>query len=237
MYKPKEVVSEFGSLCSNATRLQQRVKQQLLGISERLVDYAAPMIWQQGPTLLSFVQQQLPAALRTAALQKLLDHFFAARALNGELDFLQGHRVQIEVTGTRGASTSQTVQQHPVHAGATAELSTTQTRQPQILCAYSVSLTAQRRLLVQAVDIHDRPSKAPVADVSQVLFRADASALLALVTQQADADTLFFRRKLLVSGDTETGLHLKNYLDQISVEPMLPLAIMKLAERLLAHAP
>ena len=82
-----------------------------------------------------------------------------------------------------------------------------------------------------------RPNSEPSNQTYDVLFRADASALLSLVTQQADADTLFFRRQLLVSGDTETGLHLKNYLDQISVEPLLPAVLLQVAERLLAHAP
>jgi O2-independent ubiquinone biosynthesis accessory factor UbiT len=36
---------------------------------------------------------------------------------------------------------------------------------------------------------------------------------LLLATRKEDADTLFFRRQLKTSGDTELGLHVKNFLD------------------------
>ncbi|MGE5152570.1 MAG: ubiquinone anaerobic biosynthesis accessory factor UbiT [Bdellovibrio bacteriovorus] len=37
--------------------------------------------------------------------------------------------------------------------------------------------------------------------------------LLLLAARREDADTLFFARRLRMSGDTELGLHLKNFLD------------------------
>jgi predicted lipid carrier protein YhbT len=40
---------------------------------------------------------------------------------------------------------------------------------------------------------------------------------LLLASRREDADTLFFKRRLRLEGDTELGLHLKNFLD--SVEP------------------
>ena len=46
--------------------------------------------------------------------------------------------------------------------------------------------------------------------------------LLQLATQQVDPDTLFFRRKLLVTGDTELGLQLKNLLDTIELKERMP---------------
>ncbi len=43
---------------------------------------------------------------------------------------------------------------------------------------------------------------------------------LLLATRQEDADTLFFRRQLKTSGDTELGLHVKNFLDGLEVETL-----------------
>ena len=41
---------------------------------------------------------------------------------------------------------------------------------------------------------------------------------LLLATRKEDADTLFFRRKLKTSGDTELGLYVKNFLDGLEPE-------------------
>jgi O2-independent ubiquinone biosynthesis accessory factor UbiT len=50
-----------------------------------------------------------------------------------------------------------------------------------------------------------------------VTFTACAADFLLLVTRRADPDTLFFDRRLLIEGDTETGLRLKNILDAIEL--------------------
>lgn len=55
-----------------------------------------------------------------------------------------------------------------------------------------------------------------------VTLRADSQALLAIITNQSDPDTLFFNRRLSLAGDTELGLHLKNYLDTCEPEQLLP---------------
>lgn len=44
-------------------------------------------------------------------------------------------------------------------------------------------------------------------------FSADLSAYLQLISRQEDPDTLFFNRQLMVEGDTELGLTVKNMLD------------------------
>ncbi len=46
-----------------------------------------------------------------------------------------------------------------------------------------------------------------------VCIRGTAYDLLLLISQREDADTLFFQRRLRLEGDTEMGLHLKNFLD------------------------
>ena len=43
---------------------------------------------------------------------------------------------------------------------------------------------------------------------------------LLLATRREDADTLFFRRQLKTSGDTELGLHVKNFLDGLEPETL-----------------
>lgn len=64
-------------------------------------------------------------------------------------------------------------------------------------------------------------------------FRADTAApdadltiegtvytFLLLATRKEDADTLFFRRQLKTSGDTELGLYVKNFLDGLEPETL-----------------
>ncbi|WP_113906878.1 ubiquinone anaerobic biosynthesis accessory factor UbiT [Aliidiomarina celeris] len=53
-------------------------------------------------------------------------------------------------------------------------------------------------------------------------FRGNSQDLLLLMTQHVDPDTLFFRRRLSIQGDTELALELKNLLDTIELESRLP---------------
>lgn len=62
-------------------------------------------------------------------------------------------------------------------------------------------------------------------------IHGDACALLLLASQRTDPDTLFFRRRLALEGDTELGLQLKNVLDTLEPDDLpFPLA------RFLDHA-
>lgn len=54
------------------------------------------------------------------------------------------------------------------------------------------------------------PSRTP--DLS---FAADLSAYLKLLARQEDPDTLFFNRQLMIEGNTELGLTVKNMLDAV----------------------
>jgi predicted lipid carrier protein YhbT len=60
----------------------------------------------------------------------------------------------------------------------------------------------------------------PVAD-PDVLIRAGAADFVRLACRRVDADTLFFARRLLIEGDTEAGLLLKNSLDALDPAAML----------------
>ncbi len=66
-----------------------------------------------------------------------------------------------------------------------------------------------------------RPLPAHVAP--RLTLRATTRDFLALLRREEDADTLFFQRRLALSGDTELGLLVKNTLDAIEIElPFLP---------------
>lgn len=51
-----------------------------------------------------------------------------------------------------------------------------------------------------------------------VCFAGDTQSMLQLMSRNIDPDTLFFQRKLLVTGDTELGLEIKNFLDDMDLE-------------------
>ncbi len=56
---------------------------------------------------------------------------------------------------------------------------------------------------------------------ADLCFTANLSAYLQLLTRQEDPDTLFFKRELEITGDTELGLLVKNMLDAVDW-PKLP---------------
>lgn len=58
--------------------------------------------------------------------------------------------------------------------------------------------------------------------LAAVTMRGNSASLVLLMSGQVDPDTLFFRRKLLIKGDTELGLSVKNLLDTIELEGRLP---------------
>lgn len=79
-------------------------------------------------------------------------------------------------------------------------------------------------------DAHRRRIRTTRA-AAHATIHGDARALLLLTAQRVDPDTLFFQRRLLLEGDTELGLHLKNLLDTLEPDDLpLPLA------RFLDHA-
>ena len=68
------------------------------------------------------------------------------------------------------------------------------------------------------------------ADVS---FSADASDLLMIAARKQDPDTLFFQRRLVIEGDTELGLYVKNLMDAIELVQMpkaLRVMLLQLAD-------
>ncbi|WP_194842654.1 SCP2 domain-containing protein [Endozoicomonas sp. OPT23] len=82
-----------------------------------------------------------------------------------------------------------------------------------------------------------------VADNQQadVVFKGSSQAFTTLALRKEDPDTLFFQRKLMIEGDTELGLGLKNLLDSIDLEQLPPLArkvmatAMNISQRFTKH--
>ncbi|HCB1404837.1 TPA: SCP2 domain-containing protein [Klebsiella pneumoniae] len=68
---------------------------------------------------------------------------------------------------------------------------------------------------------------------ANVSFSADASDLLMIAARKQDPDTLFFQRRLVIEGDTELGLYVKNLMDAIELEQMpkaLRVMLLQLAD-------
>lgn len=55
---------------------------------------------------------------------------------------------------------------------------------------------------------------------ADVTIEGTVYTFLLLVARKEDADTLFFRRQLKTSGDTELGLQVKNFLDGVEPETL-----------------
>lgn len=91
---------------------------------------------------------------------------------------------------------------------------------PDLQMHYDIGLDAQRQFWLQTAG-HSAQTYA-----AEVLFRANSHELLLLLSQQADPDTLFFQRRLTVIGDTELGLQLKNFLDTLEPDSLLPPVVM-----------
>ena len=50
-----------------------------------------------------------------------------------------------------------------------------------------------------------------------VSFQGNSNYMLLMMSREIDPDTLFFQRKLLMTGDTELGLEIKNFLDDFDM--------------------
>ncbi|MFU0909894.1 ubiquinone anaerobic biosynthesis accessory factor UbiT [Kluyvera intermedia] len=140
------------------------------------------------PTLMSVPVKLTPFALKRQVLRQMLSWQFSQALNDGELDFLEGRWLSIEVRDI-GLKWFTSVQ--------------------------------NERLIV---------SDAEQADVS---FSADASDLLMIAARKQDPDTLFFQRRLVIEGDTELGLYVKNLMDAIELEQMpkaLRVMLMQLAD-------
>jgi predicted lipid carrier protein YhbT len=83
---------------------------------------------------------------------------------------------------------------------------------------------------------------AQVNDIADVTFTATATDFARLALRLEDPDTLFFNRRLVIEGDTDLGLMVKNLLDTVELEAVaraMPLAsgglLLDLRRRLLRN--
>jgi predicted lipid carrier protein YhbT len=60
----------------------------------------------------------------------------------------------------------------------------------------------------------------PAATPAEALVRGEVTDLLLLASRLEDADTLFFHRRLQLTGDVELGLLVRNLLDRLPWETL-----------------
>lgn len=122
----------------------------------------------------------LPAGVQQRVLELAMWRVLAAAMASGDLDFMHGRRLGIEVSD---------------------------------LAVHWVIERRGERLCVCAAGTEAEAS-----------VRGSATDLLLLVSRLEDADTLFFQRRLELTGDTELGLTARNLLDRLPWEDV-PLAL------------
>lgn len=59
------------------------------------------------------------------------------------------------------------------------------------------------------------------AKSTEVTIRASTADFLLMMRRKVDPDTLFFQRRLMLEGDTDLGLAIKNLLDSLDVTPII----------------
>src|SRR3990172_9342320 len=84
---------------------------------------------------------------------------------------------------------------------------------------YPASAVFAAALTLQVTPRGFAPSGAANSDLT---LTATAQDFLALALRREDPDTLFFSRRLVMEGDTELGLLVKNTLDALEFKPALP---------------
>ncbi|MBM5811427.1 MAG: hypothetical protein FJ191_05605 [Gammaproteobacteria bacterium] len=101
------------------------------------------------------------------------------------------------------------------------------------LAAGSLEFMRGRRLGIEVADLGlswvveldgDRLRACPPGVAAEAAVRGSLTDLLLLASRLEDADTLFFQRRLWLTGDTELGLTARNLLDRLPFE-QLPLAL------------
>jgi predicted lipid carrier protein YhbT len=98
-----------------------------------------------------------------------------------------------------------------------------------VINARTLPALAGKRVCVRVVDAGlsltfraTRNGFLPAAGNADVTFAAMGDDFLALVLRREDPDTLFFKRRLVIEGDTELGLLIKNSLDALDLKLEFP---------------
>ena len=130
------------------------------------------------PKRLAPLVRLIPPAVSRRLLERAMSRVLAAPLAGGDLDFMAGRRLGIQVSD---------------------------------LALEWVIVSRDGRLVVC-----DEPAEASV--------RGTVTDLLLLASRLEDADTLFFQRRLVLTGDTELGLTVRNLLERLPWESV-PLAL------------
>ncbi|WP_051275420.1 ubiquinone anaerobic biosynthesis accessory factor UbiT [Aestuariibacter salexigens] len=72
--------------------------------------------------------------------------------------------------------------------------------------------------------------KTQIEQEPDVTFSCDIDSLISIALREQDPDTLFFQRKLLVTGNTELGLQVKNFLDELDTSTFPSLVVCALTK-------
>ncbi|HHR6227338.1 TPA: ubiquinone anaerobic biosynthesis accessory factor UbiT [Providencia alcalifaciens] len=142
----------------------------------------------QGPSFLKFPLKVTPFVVQRQILEQLLSWQFRESVKEGELDFLEGKWLKVEVR--------------------------------DLELVWFISLQ-EGQLVVQ---------KQAEPDVS---VSGNANDLVLIAARKEDPDTLFFQRRLVIEGDTELGLYVKNLMDAFELENMpapLRFCLLQLAD-------
>jgi predicted lipid carrier protein YhbT/chorismate mutase len=121
------------------------------------------------PQRLAPLARLIPEGSRARVLEKMMARVLAAPVENGDLDFMAGRRIGIEVG--------------------------------DLDLRWVVTLQGKHLTVVR------QPAEATV--------RGTVTDLLLLAGRLEDADTLFFQRRLVLTGDVELGLTARNLLDRL----------------------
>lgn len=141
-----------------------------------------------GPKFLGLPAALTPFPVKKLVLQQLLNWQFRHALAEGELDFLDGRLLGIDIA--------------------------------DLNLQWITTMQDGRLAVLQQAD-------------ADVWFRGNANDLLLVAARKADPDMLFFQRRLVIEGDTELGLEVKNVMDAIEPEAMpvaLRTAIQQMAD-------
>lgn len=112
----------------------------------------------------------------------------------------------------------------PVHASLIARLLNSVLRDPirqgelEFLQGRSMTIRVRDAGFGFALAYRGNRLVAAARGTSDLFIEGDVYDFLLLISREVDADTLVFRRRLVMQGDTELGLEVKNFLDSLDVE-------------------
>ncbi len=146
----------------------------------------------------------MPKGLSEQLMIAAINRLFKQALAQQELDFLVDNWLQLNVSDSQ------------FYCFITAEYTQTNNQ------------TTNQKNELKLIVSRELPASQTQADVE---FSGDALSLLQLANKQVDPDTLFFQRKLLVTGQTELGLAIKNFLDDFELYQQLPVPVQRITTK------